>query len=40
MPWQPSITVADRMPNEEWDEVLAIAAREVTNVAERSATRV
>ncbi len=22
MPWQPSITVASRMPNEEWDEVL------------------
>ncbi|HEV7523583.1 MAG TPA: hypothetical protein VGP92_01375, partial [Acidimicrobiia bacterium] len=33
MPWQPSIRVASRMPNEEWDEVLAIAAREVAHVA-------
>ena len=33
MPWQPSIVVAARMPNEEWDEVLAVAAREVTQVA-------
>ena len=24
MPWQPSIVVASRMPNEEWDEVLAV----------------
>jgi tetratricopeptide (TPR) repeat protein len=40
MPWQPSIVVASRMPNEEWDEVLTTAAREVTKVAERSATRV
>jgi hypothetical protein len=40
MPWQPSIGVAARMPNEEWDEVLKQAAREVAKVAERSATRV
>ncbi len=40
MPWQPSIVVALRMPNEEWNEVLAIAAHEVTKVAERRATRV
>jgi tetratricopeptide (TPR) repeat protein len=33
MPWQPSIVVASRMPNEEWDEVLAVAAREVTQIA-------
>ena len=33
MPWQPAIVVASRMPNEEWDEVLAVAAREVTQVA-------
>ena len=33
MPWQPAILVASRMPNEEWDEVLAVAAREVMQVA-------
>ena len=33
MPWQPSIVVASRMPNEEWDEVLAVAAHEVAQVA-------
>ena len=33
MPWQPAIVVASRMPNEEWDEVLAVAAREVMRVA-------
>ncbi len=33
MPWQPAIVVASRMPNEEWDEVLAVAAREVMQVA-------
>jgi tetratricopeptide (TPR) repeat protein len=33
MPWQPSIRVASRMPNEEWNDVLATAAREVARVA-------
>jgi Flp pilus assembly protein TadD len=37
MPWTPSITVALRMPNEEWDDVLATAAREVSNLASRAA---
>jgi tetratricopeptide (TPR) repeat protein len=36
MPWQPSIVIAARMPNEEWDEVLATAAREVAQVARRT----
>jgi tetratricopeptide (TPR) repeat protein len=40
MPWMPSIVVASRMPNEEWDEVLTVAAREVSQAAERVATRV
>jgi Flp pilus assembly protein TadD len=40
MPWMPSIVVASRMPNEEWDEVLTVAAREVSKVAERAPTRV
>ncbi len=40
MPWQPSIRVAARMPNEEWDEVLNIAAREVTRIAPRAAVPV
>jgi tetratricopeptide (TPR) repeat protein len=33
MPWTPSIVVASRMPNEEWDEVLSVAAREVAMLA-------
>ena len=33
MPWMPSIVVASRMPNEEWDEVLTVAAREVAMLA-------
>lgn len=33
MPWTPSIVVASRMPNEEWDEVLTVAAGEVAKVA-------
>jgi len=40
MPWTPSIVVASRMPDEEWDEVLTTAAREVSAIAERCATRV
>jgi tetratricopeptide (TPR) repeat protein len=36
MPWTPAIVVASRMPNEEWDEVLTIAAAEVAKVAERA----
>jgi tetratricopeptide (TPR) repeat protein len=40
MPWTPSIVVAARMPDEEWDEVLTTAAREVSAIAERCATRV
>ena len=34
MPWMPSIVVASRLPNEEWDEVLTVAAREVGTLAE------
>jgi tetratricopeptide (TPR) repeat protein len=34
MPWMPSIVVASRMANEEWDEVLTVAAREVGTLAE------
>ena len=33
MPWMPATVVASRMPNEEWDDVLAIARREVAIVA-------
>ena len=40
MPWAPSIVVASRMPNEEWDEVLSTAAREVSDVVRHAATRV
>jgi hypothetical protein len=36
MPWQPSITVASRMPNEEWDEVLKSAARRVSMTYEET----
>ena len=39
MPWMPSIVVAARMPNEEWDDGLTVAAREVANVAARVAGR-
>jgi tetratricopeptide (TPR) repeat protein len=39
MPWMPSIVVASRMPNEEWDEVLTTAARDVARVTETAATR-
>jgi tetratricopeptide (TPR) repeat protein len=40
MPWTPSIVVASRMPDEEWDEVLTAAAREVSAISEHCATRV
>jgi tetratricopeptide (TPR) repeat protein len=40
VPWHPSIVVASRMPDETWDEVLHIAAREVSKVAQHAATRV
>jgi hypothetical protein len=33
MPWQPSIVVASRMPNEEWDDVLKCAAHHVSKIA-------
>jgi tetratricopeptide (TPR) repeat protein len=36
MPWQPSIAVASRMPNEEWDEVLSNAARRVSMTYEET----
>lgn len=39
MPWTPAIVVASRMPNEEWDAVLTVAAREVGTLAEGAATR-
>jgi hypothetical protein len=37
MPWMPATIVASRMPNEEWDDVLAIAQRAVASVAGGSA---
>ena len=40
VPWMPSITVASRMPDEDWDHVLTVAARHVADVTERAATRV
>ncbi|MCU1464477.1 MAG: hypothetical protein JWM72_405 [Actinomycetia bacterium] len=33
MPWMPATIVASRMPNEEWDDVLAIAQGAVASVA-------
>lgn len=39
MPWMPSVRVASRMPDEEWDQVLTTAAREVAAVATRNADR-
>jgi hypothetical protein len=40
LPWLPSLSLALRMPNEEWDDVLATAARAVADVAERAASHV
>jgi len=40
MPWMPSIVVASRMPNEEWDDVLRAAAREVASLAAPDQARV
>ena len=37
MPWIPATIVASRMPNEEWDDVLAIAAREVARASPSAA---
>ncbi len=36
MPWQPSIAVASRMPNEDWDAVLKSAAHRVSMIHEET----